>query len=304
MTKLFAPTLIGAVALATFSTTPAHAGLESCGNIDVEANAECKVVGPEISCEAACEPLEFKAACAARLEVECTDIECEPPELDVECSGECSADCSATCEGSASFDCDAECEGSCDANCEGDCSAKCDAEADGGSASGKCQAECEASCQANCDAKCEASCEAEASGSCEGQCEASCEGQCQAEADFECQVDCQSKSYAECETELRGGCEAQCEVDEGVASCDGEYIDHGGKLEDCLDSIQATIEANIDGYAEWESRGSCDGNSCEGEVKGEAGVSCAAAPHSSTNPFAFALAALALVGVRLRRRRG
>lgn len=302
MNKLFVPALVASLGLAFFTVTPAHAGLDSCGNIDVEANAQCEVTGPEVSCAVACEPLEFKAACAAELEVSCEGT-CEPPEVTVECTGSCTAECQVDCEASASFDCQASCEGSCDADCSGSCEAKCAGQAGGGSASGECEANCEASCQANCDAKCSASCEGQASASCEGKCGASCEGQCKAEADFDCQVDCQSEGYATCEAELRGGCEGKCEADGGfVAACEGEYLDHGGNFEDCMASLKAAVTVEINGYSEWESSASCENGSCQAEASGEAGATCSAAPSSAVNPFALGLGALALVGLRLRRR--
>ena len=306
MTKLFHFSLVGlaAVALPMLTATEARAGLASCGNIDVEANAQCKVQGPEISCQAACEPLEFRAACSARLEASCSGT-CEPPRVTAECTASCEAECAGSCEADpGSFDCDASCEGSCDANCSADCSAHCEAQAEAGSASGECEAECEASCQANCDAKCEASCEGDAPElECDGRCEASCEGQCKAEVDFDCQVECQSEGYAQCEAELRGGCEAECETSGGVASCDGEYIDHGGRLEDCLESIEATITAHIDGYAEFQSSSSCEGGSCEASASGEAGVSCSVAPGFGGNAMTGAWVGLGLLGLGLRRRR-
>ena len=60
----------------------AQAGIGACGNIHVEAEAECEVlVGA--ACEAECVPVSFQAQCAA--------------DLYVGCEGECNADFEASC---------------------------------------------------------------------------------------------------------------------------------------------------------------------------------------------------------------
>jgi hypothetical protein len=124
------------VALPAFlAPRPAAAGLADCGNIHVEAEADCsgKVTG---GCEAICEPVHMQVACAGKLQVEC-EGECDV-DAEASCTGSCEADCRTECEvNPVSLDCTAHCEGNLEADCRGQCSA-----------SGN-RGECEASCKAN-----------------------------------------------------------------------------------------------------------------------------------------------------------
>ena len=47
-------------------------------------------------------------------------------------------------------------------------------------------------------------------------------------------------------SELSGGCEAECESPEGALFCDGQYIDHGGNLEECIASLKALFDIDVD----------------------------------------------------------
>jgi MYXO-CTERM domain-containing protein len=275
MPRSIMPTLFfAAFALATLHADPAEAGIGACGDIHVEAQAECEVVAPSVECEGMCTPLSVRAACAAQLEASCE------------------ADCMASCTVEpGEFDCQADCRGSCMANCDG----SCEAEASGSEA----RAQCEASCEASCDGECSASCDVELpEADCDASCEASCEGSCTADANVDCQVECQSEGFAECEAEVQGGCEIACQSEEGALFCDGEYIDHDDNLSKCVAAIEAAIDIEVMGYAEGEA--SCEGNSCKASAK--AGASCALtpAPTRTSWPSAFALLA---VGAALLRRR-
>jgi hypothetical protein len=263
-----------------FVGADAWAGIDACGDIEVEANAHCEVkVGLE--CKAECTPIHFTAACYADCSGECN------VSVDAGCTVDCQADCSASCEvDPGSFECSASCEGECNAGCDGQCSSSSD------------QATCRGSCEATCHGECSASCEGTPpSASCEAKCEASCDGECHAEANVDCQIDCQ----AGCTAELTGGCEVECDKPEGSLFCDGQYIDHGGNLEECINALNALLEVSVDVSATGSA--SCDGGSCEAE--GEAGVSCALSQEPATaehrGPW-LALAAAGL-GVAVARRR-
>lgn len=277
------------VSIAGASSAQAQ-GLDSCGNINVEAEAQCEVVPPGVSCEAECTPLKVQAACSARLVAEC-DGECNftPPQG-------CSIDCQAGCTGECmvdpgSFDCAARCEASCGGMCSGQCSAAAN------------KAECMGACEGTCSAKCEGGCEVvPPEASCEGKCEASCDTSCEVEAQLDCQVECQADAYAECMVDVQGGCEADCQTMEGALFCDGNYVDHGDNLSECVAALEAVISAEVDGYAEGSS--SCENGSCQAE--GKAGVSCAALPGGTGAAGAGALglfSALALLVSRRRRDR-
>jgi hypothetical protein len=86
---------------------------------------------------------------------------------------------------------------------------------------------------------------------------------------------------------------------EGALFCSGQYVDHGGNLDECLSAIEAAIE--------FESRGSssasCQNNSCQAEAEGEASASCALAPGSRRRAdLLWLLAAVGLAGLARRRR--
>ncbi len=295
MRQMLARAALAAVALVSPLLVPstAHAGLAACGNINVEANAQCEV-SVEGGCQAQCTAVSFTAACNAQGYTECSGT-CDVPSVD--CSGSCEADCSAECEVQpAEF----SCEGNCSATCQGDCSADCSAECEASANKGECEAQCKGSCEATCSGECSASCEGQpAMASCDGQCKASCEGSCTAKTNLSCQVECQGKLQASCEAELEGGCEVECEAVGGVLECDGQYVDHGGKLEECIDALKAVVE--VKGSASGSA--SCQGASCKAEGEAEASASCAMVPGNDGAPLTGLLALGALGGLLSMRRR-
>ena len=249
--------LFGSLALATvaLSSNTAQAGIEACGNIDVEANAECEVLF-EGGCEAQCTPVSVTAACSVQLEAECNG----------ECNLDAEVECTNTCQGSCEGQCNADPGGfDCEAECNIDCEGSCVAYADDNEA----RASCEATCAANCQADCEV---VEPEANCEAQCNGCCGGSCTAEVNIDCQVDCQAALYGGCQAELEGGCKAECQKPEGALFCDGEYIDHGDNLAECVAALRALLDIEVEGYAE----GSCSGNSCTGNAGGS--ISCSVDP--------------------------
>jgi MYXO-CTERM domain-containing protein len=103
--------------------------------------------------------------------------------------------------------------------------------------------------------------------------------------------------------ETQGGCEAQCEEPDGALFCDGDYVDAGDRLKECMDYLEGVLKIDVTGYA--SASGECRGGTCQGEA--EAGVSCSAAPARTTpwNLGALGGAALGLgILVARRRRRG
>lgn len=258
----------------------AQAGIEACGDIQVSAEATCEVrVGVE--CQAQCEPVNFTAACYA----DCSASQCNVS-ASATCTGSCEAECTGQCEvDPGNFDCNASCEGQCGANCSADCAASDD------------QASCQASCEATCTGECGASCEGTPpEATCEGKCEASCNGQCSAEANVDCQIDCQGG----CTAELTGGCEVQCQNPDGALFCDGQYVDAGGNLQECINALEAALSITVDVSA----RGSaaCEGNTCAAE--GEVSAGCSAAGHRPSGPstpwYALGLVGLGLAFARRR----
>ncbi|MFO0633870.1 MAG: MYXO-CTERM sorting domain-containing protein [Nannocystaceae bacterium] len=285
--------IIGSIlpALALFAplawSGAAQAGIGACGDIHVEAEAQCQVEGG-IECEAHCTPVAVQAQCAAELQVDCDGM-CDLT-ANVDCNTECTASCMGSCEvDPGQFDCRGECVADCRGGCEGRCGAS-----DSGS-------ECFASCEANCEGHCSAQCDIIApSADCSGKCEASCSGRCEAEANLDCQIDCQAQGYAGCKVDLEGGCKANCDVEQGALFCDGQWVDHGGNLDECVDSLRAVLDITVEGYAE----GECHAGGCSGSAGGS--ISCAVDPQQSDYGRTAALLGafgVIAVGFAARRRR-
>jgi MYXO-CTERM domain-containing protein len=281
--KLIAITTV-CTAAALFLAVPdtAHAGLDACGNIDVSASAECELVTSG-GCVAMCEPVAFEAACAGRLYAEC-EGQCDA-EISAECNASCEADCSGQCEVSPpEFDCRASCE----ADCEGSCSGRCS------TGDSQCIASCRGTCTASCDGHCEGT---PPEASCDAKCEASCDGRCEAEANVDCQIECQAGGFVDCEAELSGGCEVACERPEGALFCDGQYVDYGNNLEECIAALEAAYDIEVEGYAE----GMCSNGTCTGEAGGS--VSCAVEPGIGRSAWAMGWIGLSGVVFAVARRR-
>ena len=257
----------------------AHAGIEACGDIHVEAEAECELVAE--GCDVQCTPFSVEAACAA--------------ELYANCEGSCEASASVSCETSCYANCEAACDidpgaFECEANCNADCSASCEARCD------STDSECWASCEATCSAECGASCDVvPPSADCQAQCEACCGGSCQAEANLDCQIDCQAEAYAECKLDLQGGCEADCSDAGAALFCDGQYVDHGNNLEQCLDALR-NLNVELSGEATLE----CVPGECSFGADGLFSCSVDGGNHSRGAAF---LAAFLGLGFAFRRRR-
>lgn len=281
MRKLLITSLLAGLALVLplVTTSPALAGLDSCGNINVSAQAKCEVVAPGIECEGKCTPLSFKASCTAKLAASC-DGGCDLPS--VECQGSCEASCKGSCQ-PGNFNC----SGNCTASCEGDCDSQCSAAAD--------KAQCSAHCKGKCSADCSASCQGSPV-DCEGGCKGSCQGSCKVKTSMECNIKCQAQGEANCEAEMTGGCKGQCQTKDGAAFCDGQYVDAGNNFANCMDALSAIVK--VEGYA----KASCSGNSCEAEAGASCGGHVAPVAH---NEWALALGlggALGAFGMMRRRR--
>lgn len=280
MLKPVRPFLFAVVSVLFCAPKTVQAGIGACGDIQVEANAQCEVIAPGVECEGECTPISVEAACSAKLAIEC-EGECTAT-AEMDCNTSCQADCFAECEEfePGEFDCAA----SCNADCAGRCQGHCEADED----SASCQGECEASCSASCDADCDVELP---HADCDAGCEASCNGSCTAEANFDCQIDCQRESYLDCEAEVQGGCKLACETEEGALFCDGNYIDHGDNLDECIAALRAMLDIRVEAY----SKGSCEGNTCSGEVG--ASCECSAMPGRSQRIPSVPLMVLMILGM-------
>jgi hypothetical protein len=95
-----------------------------------------------------------------------------------------------------------------------------------------------------------------------------------------------------CRANLQGGCEAQCTDPKGALFCDGQYVDAGSRLEECLNYLEDILKIDVEGYA----RADCQGNTCTAEAGGS--ISCTAAPATNA-PFDGRAAAFAALGLGL-----
>ncbi len=284
--QLVLSTLLSAIGFWVVQPVAEAQSLEACGDIHVEAQAECEVVAPGVECDALCTPISVQAACAAQLTARC-DGQCTAS-ASAQCTGSCQADCGVKCTvDPGKFDCSLECQAHCGASCDAECSAS--------SNKAECKASCEATCGGSCDGKCDVQ---PPSADCNAKCEASCTGSCTAQANIDCQVDCQADFYAECKVDVQGGCEVDCETMEGALFCEGQYVDHEDNLAMCVAALEATLNANVEGYASGSS--SCEGGTCKAD--GEAGVSCSVVPHQTASSGALWLLALSGLGLVARRR--
>lgn len=264
---------LSSVLLASLTfVTEAHAGgLDACGDIFVDAGANCEVL-VEGGCTAQCEPVAFTAACAAEGALGCSGG-CNV-DADVQCTASCQGSCEAECEvDPGAFDCRAACEG----NCAGNCSARCSADPD--------SAECRASCESTCSLECGASCDINApEADCVAQCQGCCTGECRADINVDCQIDCQADLYVECKADLQGGCETQCETPQGALFCDGQFIEVGN-VDACADALREFLDIEV-----------------EFEAEGSASFSCSVVDDPSRGGALLGFGVMCLLAAGLRRR--
>jgi hypothetical protein len=264
----------GSLAAACLFSLDANAGaLDACGDIFVEAGANCEVL-TEGGCKVECEAPAFTAVCATEGSLSCAG-ECNV-EADVGCTGTCQASCETECNiEPATFDCRGTCEG----NCSADCSAQCDASAN--------RSECEGSCRSTCSAECEGSCTLEpGEADCAAQCMGSCSGECRADVNMNCQIGCQGDLYAECKVDFQDTCEVQCENPSGAIFCEGQFIETSN-IDNCVDALRDLLNASVE---------------FEAEASGSASFTCATTDASGREGAALlGFGLLCLAGIVRRR---
>lgn len=235
--------IIGATSLAAaclFSFDANAGALDACGDIFVDAGANCEVL-VEGGCKAECQPDAFTAVCASEGSLSCSG-QCNVA-ADVGCTGTCQTSCEAECNvDPATFDCRGACEG----NCSADCTAQCDASSN--------RAECEGSCKATCSAECDGSCTLEpGEADCTAQCMGSCNGECRADVNMDCQIGCQGDLYVECRVDFQDACEVQCESPSGAIFCEGQFIETSN-IDNCVAALRDLLNASV--HVEAEASGS------------------------------------------------
>jgi hypothetical protein len=269
----------------------ARADLSDCGDISLEADADCTVVPPTAGCDVMCTPISVRAACSAKLAASC-EASCDKLPS-VACSGRCVADCTGQCTvDPGKFDCEAACR----ADCDGQCSAQCEGKSDKVGCMAQCNGACSVSCKGSCDVKLP-------DADCDAKCQAGCEGSCKVDTNFDCQASCQSKGYAKCQADVQGSCKAKCKAKEGALFCDGQFVDNGDNLDMCIDALKAAFNAKVSVKAESHGESACDGGTCEASGSARVSSDCsnsrAGSPANIWALFALVSAMLAYV-LRLR----
>jgi MYXO-CTERM domain-containing protein len=116
---------------------------------------------------------------------------------------------------------------------------------------------------------------------------------------MDCQLNCQSKGYLDCRTNLQGGCETACTQPDGALFCDGQYMDVGSQIDQCVAALEAAFQIEVTGYANGNAQ--CSGGSCTANA--EAGISCAQSRGDTSGSALGVLGALAAFGLALGRRK-
>lgn len=285
------------------SNLEAAFGLEGSGNLSARVDELVLAIEAEVSANASggLQVQITPAKCTANIEVavnaqanceasaEC-EVQVDPGEVSVECSGTCTGGCEGSCEGSAKCEVDAggvECSGTCEGSCQveagatcegtchGDCSGTCSVRnADGqcaGACDGECSGTCELSASAECSGTCSGSCTADPpSGGCQG--EVKCEGECSGECSGGCEGEVTPPS-ASADCEASASCEAQASA-QGSASmvCTPPAIEVGfqftgdasaaGEFAAKLGALKANGAIMVESFTKYEAL-------ITGEVNGE-----------------------------------
>jgi hypothetical protein len=123
---------------------------------------------------------------------------------------------------------------------------------------------------------------------CETKCGTCCGTSCTVQHNVECAVACE----VDCSAVLKGGCETRCSDPKGAIFCDGQFVDTGDKLQECIDYLESIgSHVNVDAWG-----------SVSADAQG--GLSCAAIPgKSGASGTTAALAGLALLSLVVWRRR-
>jgi len=263
--------LMAAVAVLVISpSTAGAADASACNNIDLSAEANCSAL-VETECTAQCEPVSFVLACDGQCSGTCNET------ATTECTQTCSSWCNTECAvDPGSF----SCQGGCVSNCETSCPGKCHDHPD--------QGKCEASCRTSCDTECTASCTVVApTATCETKCGTCCDTSCTVQHNVECEVACD----IQCSASLEGSCEIRCQDPEGAIFCDGQFVDAGDNLQECIEYLES-IGNQVDVSA-W------------GSAEAEVGFACAFMPVRSdaSSDTTAALAGFALLLFVVFRRR-
>jgi hypothetical protein len=104
--------------------------------------------------------------------------------------------------------------------------------------------------------------------------------------------------YANCEAMLTGGCQAQCSTPQGALFCDGQYVDTGNNLQQCITDLKNALNITVQASAS----GNCSGNQCTGMAQASASCSASGAGGAQTGAASVLLAGMGFAFVAFARR--
>lgn len=286
-----------AVAAAVVAPSTARADVVgACGDIDIDASAQCSIAF-QSDCSTVCAPPTCEDACAAKLEKQC-DSQCTA-QADATCTQTCGTSCSTQCASSPpTFDCSTDCDTRCQAGCSSSCTSSSSSSDDGGvtvTSSTDCQASCGACCSENCNTQCVA---VSTTADCNTKCNADCTGSCTASANVTCQEDCQESSFDQCKNDLSNQCVTQCQGSTGAIVCNGSYV-AADDVQQCIDALNGILSVQISATGS----SSCSGDQCSGSATVTAKSLCSTSPGDSSNASLWGLFAVVGVGLIGARRR-
>ncbi len=266
----------------------AHAGISACGDIDILAGAQCEVVN-STACTTQCVATSFEKCCAAKLELSCNST-CNAT-AEASCTESCGNDCTTTCTANpGSTTCDTSCTDTCQASCSASCT------------SSSTQTDCQASCGACCSDHCDTSCVTiPASSSCTTTCNASCAASCTAEANTSCQVKCQESSYDSCKSDYVDTCTTQCNQTGGALFCNGDYVDVGDNLDDCVTAANGVLTTPVTISLTVQASATCSDGTCKTTETTTTSCAASSAP-APRSPFLAISALVMLLAAGARRR--
>jgi len=201
---------------------------------ELDADAGLVVKYQEPKCEVSVKAtIEATARC---------DVNVDPGEATVECSGTCEVDASAeaSCSGMATAKCVGQANGPM-LECTGECSGTCELTA-AATCEGTCKGTCSGTCSAtNADGSCNGTCEGMCEGTCEMTAKGSCSGQCKGECEYDppsAEVSCEAGATVKCQAEANASVECN-------GRCEGEVTPPSASAE-CEASAKAEAQANVE----------------------------------------------------------
>jgi hypothetical protein len=233
--------VVAAIGVWMFDTSPAQAELDACGGIFLSAESACEY-RPKKECMTQCMTVAVEESCVAEVYNSC-ETSCSTTAT-TECESSCTTSCVNNCTTTSVTQNPPSCMDLCLADCQDGDDSAC------GSATHR--GPCGRCAKFNCNKRCEARCGDEPEPAkvttvteCSPTCTNACMASCTAKVNTQCQVDCQERTYTQCEQKMVEQCQTQCEDKGGAIFCDGQFV-NAADVHDCADEARVKIKIDID----------------------------------------------------------